>query len=415
MFYSALVVDNYDETCSGIIEVYVPSIMTKQKKGVKEPENINTANKFEIQNTDVSISDVSIVSMNTIPAYPFSLNGKDHGMQLIPEIDDEVMIFFKDDNYSTAYYMYGSPYVKGKRLEYGDFLEQKEAATDPRRYIKHKIPLMTRNGNMILYDETPEVNGIVVRTSGNHKMKMATSDDFNGILINTEKGHQLLIDDINDGIVLKTSKGHSIFIDDEENGINIKTNGGHRLTLDDKTKVMQLVTTNGIGLEFDDNNNKLRIDSMDTEVTTKNDVKVEAQNKIDIESKTSINAKTTDVKVEAQAGVNISAKSNFEVDAKSNINMKAAQLEISVNGNAKIKSSGNCDVESTGMCKIKGQVVTVDGTQINLGEGATSSLLKGTEFLTLFNTHTHTAPLGPTTPPMIPLTPDILSMVTKTK
>jgi hypothetical protein len=41
----------------------------------------------------------------------------------------------------------------------------------------------------------------------------------------------------------------------------------------------------------------------------------------------------------------------------------------------------------------------------------------GTEFLTLFNTHVHTStlPTVPTSPPVVPLPPTVLSQVSRTK
>ena len=41
----------------------------------------------------------------------------------------------------------------------------------------------------------------------------------------------------------------------------------------------------------------------------------------------------------------------------------------------------------------------------------------GTQFITIFNTHIHTATAvgSPTTPPVVPLLPTVLSSVTKTE
>lgn len=55
--------------------------------------------------------------------------------------------------------------------------------------------------------------------------------------------------------------------------------------------------------------------------------------------------------------------------------------------------------------------VVIDSKNIELGEGATESVILGNAFLTAFNTHTH---VGPGSPPT-PLTDGILSRTTKTK
>ena len=73
------------------------------------------------------------------------------------------------------------------------------------------------------------------------------------------------------------------------------------------------------------------------------------------------------------------------------------------NGNKIIMEDGKIIIESSG--------------DIELGEGATESLVKGDLLKTLFNSHIHTSPfLGiPTTPPLTPMTAAQLSLVNKTK
>jgi len=56
--------------------------------------------------------------------------------------------------------------------------------------------------------------------------------------------------------------------------------------------------------------------------------------------------------------------------------------------------------------------VVVDSPTIELGEGATESLILGNAFKTVFDTHVHG---GAGTPPTVPLPPSVLSKVSKTK
>jgi len=65
---------------------------------------------------------------------------------------------------------------------------------------------------------------------------------------------------------------------------------------------------------------------------------------------------------------------------------------------------------------VKGQQVVIKGTQVMLaGEGG-EPLIKGTSFMTFFNTHMHTCPPlgGPSTPPTVLMTPAQLSTKVKT-
>lgn len=72
------------------------------------------------------------------------------------------------------------------------------------------------------------------------------------------------------------------------------------------------------------------------------------------------------------------------------------------NGNEITTSGGGIDIKAAATVNIEGSIVTVAGAG---GE----PIVKGSTFLSMFNTHTHGHPLGPTTPPIVPLTPAVLT------
>ena len=86
-------------------------------------------------------------------------------------------------------------------------------------------------------------------------------------------------------------------------------------------------------------------------------------------------------------------------------------------GKVTIKTSGGQSItmDASGI-KLTATTITLAGTSLNLGEGAAMSLVLGEAFMTAFNTHTHncTAPGTPSGPPVPPLTPAVLSKVSKT-
>lgn len=71
-------------------------------------------------------------------------------------------------------------------------------------------------------------------------------------------------------------------------------------------------------------------------------------------------------------------------------------------GNEIKSSSSGVDIKSSAVVNIEGSSVTVAGAG---GE----PLVKGTTFLSLFNTHTHPTANGPSGPPLSPLTPSALT------
>ena len=56
--------------------------------------------------------------------------------------------------------------------------------------------------------------------------------------------------------------------------------------------------------------------------------------------------------------------------------------------------------------------VIINSNNIELGEGATQSVIRGDAFKTFFDTHFHA---GPGSPPVVPMIPSLLSLITKTK
>jgi hypothetical protein len=62
--------------------------------------------------------------------------------------------------------------------------------------------------------------------------------------------------------------------------------------------------------------------------------------------------------------------------------------------------------------RMENNKVIVNSNNIELGEGATQAVIRGDAFKTFFDTHVHA---GPGSPPVVPMIPSLLSLVTKTK
>ena len=65
--------------------------------------------------------------------------------------------------------------------------------------------------------------------------------------------------------------------------------------------------------------------------------------------------------------------------------------------------------------RMENNEVIINSNNIKLGESAIEAIIKGNTFQTYFNSHTHIGNLGaPTSPPVVPSTPNHLSVVSKT-
>ena len=85
------------------------------------------------------------------------------------------------------------------------------------------------------------------------------------------------------------------------------------------------------------------------------------------------------------------------------------QLIMDSSGVSVADANGNKIEMAASGITVKGQQIVLKGTQVMLGGEGGEQVIKGMSFMTFFNTHTHGTGVGPSTPPMAPMTPAQLS------
>jgi hypothetical protein len=83
------------------------------------------------------------------------------------------------------------------------------------------------------------------------------------------------------------------------------------------------------------------------------------------------------------------------------------QLDTQDGGNLRIVIEMGKD-----QIKMENNKVIINSNNIELGEGATQAVIRGDAFKQFFDTHVHA---GAGSPPVVPMIPNLLSLVTKTK
>ena len=83
------------------------------------------------------------------------------------------------------------------------------------------------------------------------------------------------------------------------------------------------------------------------------------------------------------------------------------QLDTQDGGNLRIVIEMGKD-----QIKMENSKVVINSNNIELGEGATQAVIRGDAFKQFFDTHVHA---GAGSPPVVPMIPNLLSLVTKTK
>lgn len=164
--------------------------------------------------------------------------------------------------------------------------------------------------------------------------------------------------------MIRTRAGHQITMDDTpgEHRVTVETVAGHVVDMNDKDKVVSATTTDG---------HELRLDDQGKEISC----------------------------VTSGGHQVVMSDSGKQIDIKTS---GGESITLAVSGST---------------ITIKGATVTVDASSILLGGmGASEPVVLGNMMMLLFNTHVHTttAPGSPTSPPITPMTPAQLSVVTKT-
>lgn len=134
------------------------------------------------------------------------------------------------------------------------------------------------------------------------------------------------------------------------------------------------------------------------------------------------------LKSTAEAVLEMDAEGSFSItdSGGATVTLDASASEIQIqdaNGNSMVMSSsgvtiqdanGNEIATSAGGIDIKAASITLEGSSVALGGAGGEPLVKGTTFLSLFNSHVHPCALPgvPSGPPLVPLTPAALTVKT---
>lgn len=128
---------------------------------------------------------------------------------------------------------------------------------------------------------------------------------------------------------------------------------------------------------------------------------------------------TSDRTIGDRASIAIKPDGSIILTSKTGASITITDKSIDINdnnGNTLVADSSGIIVTdlNDNVIRCNSSGVQVDAKQIALGSGASHPIPFGDMLLLLFNAHTHPSAVGPTGPPVLPLTPDILSTVTKT-
>lgn len=180
--------------------------------------------------------------------------GPDRGFDVLPEIDDEVLVAFEHGDIHR-------PYVIGGVWNGKD--APPTVVTDS--VVDGKVRLRTfktRTGHQLQFveeDKGAVKKGIYLDTKEKYYLHFNDTEEF--IEIKTKGGFLIRLDNKNKKIQAKTAGGHEAVLDDQGKKIELKSSGGHKVTLDDNGRSIDVTSSGDINLKAGPGKN-INLDAM---------------------------------------------------------------------------------------------------------------------------------------------------------
>lgn len=140
------------------------------------------------------------------------------------------------------------------------------------------------------------------------------------------------------------------------------------------------------------------------------------QDKAGEEAITLRTAAEAEILMDAEGSIQLTDKGG----AKVTLDAEASEIRVEdASGNSLVMSSSGVTVKdasgneitaaASGVTVKSSAVISIEGSMVSIAGSGGEPLIKGASFLALFNTHTHGTGVGPSTPPVVPLTPSVLT------
>jgi len=246
---------------------------------------------------------------------------------------------------------------------------------------KEQSVIRTAGGNEIILDDLADKQKITIKTNGKHIAKF--DDEAKQILVQSTDGNFLDIDDTNKRINLSVQKKHVINLaygGDPLNGILIMTDKGHKINIDDDGKVLTISTAGGHTIELDDQGKKMILSDGGKNTVTLDKNKgliLDTKGKLSINATQDIDIKGANIKMSASTGkIDVKATQDLSLSglkinekATTDFNMEGLNVNTKATMNAKTEANLGVDIKSNLQTKISGTMAELSGTAMTTIKG----------------------------------------------
>ncbi|MEM7496001.1 MAG: phage baseplate assembly protein V [Myxococcota bacterium] len=230
-------------------------------------------------------------------------------------------------------------------------------------------------GHLLEFDDLPASAGVRLTSKGKHAFVL---DDAKKRVVLSSSGNAKITLEPQGGLLAKSSGNATVTLD-PQGGLLAKSSGNARVQLDPQGGLLAQSSGNA----------KITLDPRGTATVQS----------------------AAGVKAVLDKGVTLSAPNGAKatISAKGDIQLKDPSGTTAVTIQA-----GKVTVTAAATVKLKAPAVSVDAAKVSVGTAAALHPALAENLATLFNTHTHGTPVGPTTPPVVPMVPAAIGSATVT-
>lgn len=229
------VVNNVDPKMEGRLGVFIPSLMTDLPDSLEAPAPFaNSIPGGIFENQDEMGLSSSVREDSYIWARPCAglvengQGGSNQGGSFrVPRNGTVVSVYFEGGDPNRPYWLPHTPTVDGDVVagtNLGKGLNLGATAanwTDPTKRVNVHVLAEYDNGNVIAVDNNPDANSLVVRWANGHTLSVGHAEE-SGIVLQTERGHLVQLDENSGEIRIRTQTGQSSIVIDDGGNVTVK-------------------------------------------------------------------------------------------------------------------------------------------------------------------------------------------------
>jgi uncharacterized protein involved in type VI secretion and phage assembly len=249
-YFRGRVVNNVDPKGEARLGVFIPSLITEVPNNLEAPKPTTAAippTLFANQH-ELGLS-TQVKRDNYIWARPAahlvengSASSNASGSYKVPAVGTMVIVYFEAEDVNKPYWLPFSPTVTGDVIagaNIGKGLNVDTAAAnwkDPAKKVNMHILAEQPNGNVMYMDSNADTNAFVLRWANGHTVSVGHATE-SGIVLQTEKGHKVQLDENSTEIRVQTHTGQVRVVLSDSGDITITNTGNTTINTTGTTNI----------------------------------------------------------------------------------------------------------------------------------------------------------------------------------